>query len=160
MTVMAGHKPSPHPVAGWIVADIRAVGEVLLGRSVAFTRFDAWIRTSLAFGPLRVALQRWRALRIRMETCSVCHSAHYESLQCEVSPRLRVPGSRSPRRRSRNRRTTNIDSARRGLGQRGEFLGKVNKRSPGGVLTVELVLFGRTGCQGKRRCCQSQTPKC
>ena len=40
MTVMADHKPSPHPVLGWSVADIEALARALLSRGVAFMRFN------------------------------------------------------------------------------------------------------------------------
>lgn len=40
MTVMADHKPSPHPVVGWAVTDVEAAVRSLLSRGVALTRFD------------------------------------------------------------------------------------------------------------------------
>lgn len=40
MTVMADHKASPHPVLGWTVADVEAIGRLLQSRGVSFTRFD------------------------------------------------------------------------------------------------------------------------
>lgn len=39
MTVIPDHKPSPHPVLGWAVADIAAAGRALLAKGVAFTRY-------------------------------------------------------------------------------------------------------------------------
>jgi catechol 2,3-dioxygenase-like lactoylglutathione lyase family enzyme len=40
MTVMPGHKPHPHPVLGWNVADIGAAVAALRDRGVAFTRYE------------------------------------------------------------------------------------------------------------------------
>ncbi|HRE43649.1 MAG TPA: VOC family protein [Terricaulis sp.] len=40
MTVMADHKPSPHPVLGWNVADITAFAALLHKHGLAFTRYD------------------------------------------------------------------------------------------------------------------------
>ncbi len=40
MTVMADHKPSPHPVLGWKVADIEATARALQGHGLGFTRYE------------------------------------------------------------------------------------------------------------------------
>ena len=40
MTAMPDHKPSPHPVLGWNVADIGAAAEALSGRGIAFTIYE------------------------------------------------------------------------------------------------------------------------
>jgi len=40
MTVMTDHKPSPHPVLGWTVADLAATARALAAHGVAFTRYD------------------------------------------------------------------------------------------------------------------------
>lgn len=40
LTVSANHKPSPHPVLGWNVADISASAAALRARGVGFTIYE------------------------------------------------------------------------------------------------------------------------
>ena len=40
LTVIADHKPSPHPVLGWNVEDIGAVADALTAKGVAFAIYE------------------------------------------------------------------------------------------------------------------------